>query len=167
MDDRRAARFSLQVGNAFTFDEHLVGSLTRIQADAATCGPGGAATVPGITSTGLQALSWTSTKRGIQRVIPCEQCMTQESTVGLQAGQQKKPPSYLFGGRARCQVSGARCISHMHMPACLCCCACAADGQELCAMRAADAARPGVDHRGADRVARGRLGLVHQGLGEF
>ena len=104
MDDRQAARFSLQVGNAFTFDEHLVGSLTRIQAEAATCGPGGAATVPGTTSTGLQALSWTSTKRGIQRVTPCEQCMIQESTVGLQAGQQKEPPSYLFGGLARCQV---------------------------------------------------------------
>jgi hypothetical protein len=63
---------SAQVGNAFTFDVRLVGSLTRIQADAATCGPGGGATPPGATSTGLQALSWTSTKRGISRVTPCD-----------------------------------------------------------------------------------------------
>lgn len=53
------------VGNAFTFQANQVGSITKIQADATTCGTGGAATTPGATSTGFSDIKgWPSTVTG-------------------------------------------------------------------------------------------------------
>lgn len=70
------------VGNAFTFDVDYVGSLTKFQADNTTCGPGGSPTVPGTTSTGINALSWTSTTTGTSRLTLNGQVVTQEGLVG-------------------------------------------------------------------------------------
>ena len=137
--------FSPQVGNAFTFDEHLVGSLTRIQADTATCGPGGGATPPGSTSTGLQALSWTSTKRGISRVISCEDCMLKDR--GCDCCNCSVIVARPAEGAALKSLDSA-------LPGVPATCACLhACGAEPCCewpsavlIHAAHAARPGVDH---------------------
>ena len=162
LDDRRAACYPPQVGNAFTFDVYLVGSLTRIQADAATCGPGGAAMRPGTTSTGLQALSWTSTKRGIQRVTLGGQstCVTSCSDL-WKPGRPNGPVCHANASTGRAQRSGrAIGFASLHK-------AQSRGGKtDALVMPAADAARAGVCDRGADRVVGGCLGRMHQGLGE-
>lgn len=94
---------------------HLVGSLTRIQADPAACGPGGGATTHGTTSTGLQALSWTSTKRGITRVTGGARCG--DEALRYVTGPR---PAYAMGLPFSCWLANR--FPHPSMPAVLECC---------------------------------------------